>query len=384
MLNHAFLADKIHNSGLKFVVAVTGGGTDVFGNLLRNGGGSASLLEAVIPYNQDSFRDFVGGKPEKFVSAEAARDLAMASFQRGLKLCGETPFGDVIGIGATSSLKKNLERSGRTHHAFVAMQTFQETRTWSLMFDESRTREEEEGKTADLILAAMIYASGQHIDWNHFYSGDAFLAEGMIYQNKKVSGLLTGHSKKYRHCLQDMEKMSGVLIMPGSFNPPHPGHLEMARVASQLHNGPVNFEISVRNVDKTMLNFQEIKKRIEYLEQISEPGIHDSVYVTDAPLFTDKAKLFPGSVFIVGYDTIERLNNANRYGQDLKEVCRLFRKYGISFRVFHRIINGQPSTDEMFHASIDKELADLCGLVPLELFTPTAHSSSAIRKGATR
>ena len=44
-----------------------------------------------------------------------------------------------------------------------------------------------------------------------------------------------------------------VVLMPGSFNPVHAGHVLLARVAEELRQQPLAFEISVTNVDKPPL-----------------------------------------------------------------------------------------------------------------------------------
>ena len=45
------LIEQIHASGKQFVVAITGGGSGAISALLEVPGGSASVLEAVVPYS---------------------------------------------------------------------------------------------------------------------------------------------------------------------------------------------------------------------------------------------------------------------------------------------------------------------------------------------
>lgn len=58
------------------------GGSEIIGELLRHGQGSNTILEAVVPYCQSAYEEFIGGPPDKFVSEEAACQLAMAAFQK--------------------------------------------------------------------------------------------------------------------------------------------------------------------------------------------------------------------------------------------------------------------------------------------------------------
>src|SRR5262245_28880726 len=94
---------EIHNTETLAVLAVTGGGSEAIGELLRHGNGSKTLLEAVVPYDQKAFETFLGGKPDKFCSELAARQLALAAYNRARFLTDKP----VIGVGATCSLVKD-------------------------------------------------------------------------------------------------------------------------------------------------------------------------------------------------------------------------------------------------------------------------------------
>ena len=121
---------KIHETPHKAVLAITGGGAEAIGELLKYGGGSNTLLEAIVPYDQKAFNDFVKGKPDKYCSPGAARDLAMAAYHRAVNLAGTTE--NIIGIGCTCSLMKDHEREGREHHAYIAVQTKDITENYDL------------------------------------------------------------------------------------------------------------------------------------------------------------------------------------------------------------------------------------------------------------
>ncbi len=62
------------------------------------------------------------------------------------------------------------------------------------------------------------------------------------------------------------------------------------------------------------------------------------IFVTDTPLFAEKAIIFPDSTFIVGADTMKRLFDPRYYRpeDDLSSLLELFRKQGIDFLVFSR------------------------------------------------
>lgn len=79
---------------------------------------------------------------------------------------------------------------------------------------------------------------------------------------------------------------------------------------------------------------EEILRRVK---QFQEAGL--SVVVTQAPLFTQKAELFPKSVFAVGYDTAVRLVKPEYYGDEtamLLQFAKLVYR-GCSFLVGGRV-----------------------------------------------
>ena len=99
-------------------------------------------------------------------------------------------------------------------------------------------------------------------------------------------------------------------VLPGSFNPLHDGHVQLAQVVEAMTGAPVAFELSVVNVDKPALASDEVRKRLAQFAGRAR------VELTRAPTFLEKSRLFPGATFVVGADTAERLVAARYYEND--------------------------------------------------------------------
>ena len=128
--------------------------------------------------------------------------------------------------------------------------------------------------------------------------------------------------------------LSQIALLPGAFDPVHSGHWMLAQVAERILERPVHFELSLTNVDKAALTQQEVRRRISLLTQAS-------VLLTNAPRFVDKARLFPGCWFVVGFDTALRIMEPRYYDESVRrrdDALRQMQSCGIRFLVAGRLI----------------------------------------------
>lgn len=388
---------------VKFVVALAGGGYEFFGELGKRGGSSKTLLKGEVIVDQKSFDDFIGGKPDKYVSEVAARQLAVAAYHKARKFIPFTSadVNEVVGIGVTTSLAKaeyetrtSPERAGRLHQIFFAAHATDTTISVSLLLENGRSREDEEKIVSTLILNEMAY-------WRQ--TPTSFLGvrdllkpteklERVVRSAKNVCNypdseadqaqlvyLMHGLGKTYKINRNKTEPSKATVVFPGSFNPLHTGHKKMKELAEKWLadkgvDGQIYYEMSVRNADKPAMDYIELYNRVK---QFKETG--DVLYLTNAPKFVDKACLFDKPLFIVGFDTYNRIGDPKYYGSQAERnmVINSFIEAGIGFLVFGREDNGKFKTkkDVDFPTALDQvaievDSGDFCENI----------SSSMIRK----
>ncbi len=152
-----------------------------------------------------------------------------------------------------------------------------------------------------------------------------------------------------------------LLLLPGSFNPLHEGHERMLSAAAGKLSSALAarrgaqagaacavlpaFEMSVHNVDKaSVVDQAALSARAAQFARAGRGGPWPLV-VTAAPRFADKARLFPGSVFLVGFDTAVRLVDAKYYGGDAAAaraaLAEMVCARGCEFVVCGRLVAGQ-------------------------------------------
>lgn len=133
-------------------------------------------------------------------------------------------------------------------------------------------------------------------------------------------------------------------VYPGSFNPLHTGHRAIAEHVETRFQVPVFFELSVHNADKRSISAREIHRRCE---QFSAP---QKIVLSQAPLFSEKARLFPMSYLILGADTWIRVQDPKYYAGRFQDAMRSFVENQIHFIVFGRLVGETFVSQKQFPA----------------------------------
>jgi nicotinic acid mononucleotide adenylyltransferase len=306
------LISAIHSSGRKAALAITGGGSGSIGELLRVPGGSRLLIEAQVPYDAQALATFLGVAPAQACSSETA--IAMAQSVRA-RAAGLVPADtDLVGLGATAALVSDRPRKGehRFHIAYANAGGI--AHCTGVMAKGRRDRAAEEDLVSRAIVLFLARACGVAASSpGSLLDADEGYAETVAITVDMINQLVAGeHDRVTVH--PDGQMMLSApppsVLLPGSFNPVHDGHVSLARIAEDVRQLPVAFEISVTNVDKPPLAGDTVRRRVAQFAWKSP------VELTRAPTFVEKSRLFPRATFVIGADTAERLVAPKYYGDD--------------------------------------------------------------------
>jgi len=370
---------EIHATPTQIVLAVTGGGSGAIGRLLEVSGASRTVLEAVVPYAAASLTAWLSGPADQSCSAPTARAMAMAAFRRACAY-HDNPL-QVAGIACTASLATDRPKRGE-HRLHLALQTATLTSVRSLVLTKGhRSRAEEEELTSRLVLNLVAEACGLTRRLPVELVEEERVASLTVEALPAWSELLLGQRTVVRHGMPaDYRVAASRAIFPGAFNPLHVGHRRMADVAQQILAVPVEFEISILNVDKPPLDYVEMERRTEQFppEQI--------VWLTRTPTFVEKAEQFPGATFVVGIDTLCRIADTRYYGRDATmrdAALQAITARGCHFLVFGRQVEGRFVT--LADLDVPEALRKISRGIPAEQFREDI-SSTALRgvQGADR
>lgn len=125
------------------------------------------------------------------------------------------------------------------------------------------------------------------------------------------------------------------LILSGSFNPLHKGHIKLLKVSMNEYQFKPIYEISISNVDKSKIEFKDLLIRINQFKSLGK------LVITNSANFREKSFIFKKSIFVIGYDTALRLIEKKYYKNDIEMAFTDIKKNGCSFLVAGRFINNK-------------------------------------------
>ena len=403
------------SAAMRLCCILAGGGARAVGYLLaRSPGASSTVMECEVPHAHEAVLEPLGGEAalqgDGYVSVRAAELLARSAHARARALLRKSGREErTCGIAATAALATSREKKG-AHRAFIAASSTRGTGLWSLRLDASptmpmpmltgaheatastrsgsddgmvkrrRSRWEEDDIVSRAVVkaAAAMYNSfdGAAIDdaidlglyeteafeggVNEYDVDDAIrlvleetVDEDIVAQVRPIPG------SERPEVLIGMTSAS--VLLAGSFNPLHIGHTRLLRAAT-ANGESASFELSVSNADKGLLDFYDVRRRVQ---QFLDAG--ETLVLSRRPLYADKARAMPGRSFAVGFDTAVRIVNPKYYGGDeagLSDALEDFRARGCRFRVGGRMDKDTSEWKDMRDVDIPSGFADIFESIP--------------------
>ena len=309
------LIQQIHASETQFELAITGGGSSALSQLLSVPGASRSLLNGVIPYSFEALSDYLGVAPAQACSDKTARLMASQALNNASRYQEQAPNlveatakdrfkgmvnDKVIGVGATAALQTDRQRRG-SDRIHVAIRTTSNLTTYQLVLDKEESREAQETSCCEFVILCIA---------RHCITGSV---DSELEQTLQSLQPARSHDAEanWQSLVNKTSKSASDkhydAVMPGAFNPPHDGHHLMRSFAEKELGHDVAFELSIENVDKPDLDFFDMVDRKSIL------GTTPRVF-SRAATFIEKSEVFPGATFIVGIDTLIRIDNKKYYG----------------------------------------------------------------------
>jgi nicotinic acid mononucleotide adenylyltransferase len=338
---------------------------------------SNSLMNAGVPYSRAALNELLAEEDvSRACSADTARVMSAAVFKKTVSelLCESRDLNslsttNIFALSCTAALVSTQPKKGQ-HRCHVGATSSRYSCTWSLYMNKGeRSREEEDYACSRLLLDAVSYASGvpplserymlepcesgsDGILTEQVYTAHSpFTAETALANllNSK-SGMAVFVSKGAEMCgaagspaaedcgesdmlvYEDIRLPKHTIVYPGSFNPLHEGHVQLAVSAvsavqeahPSLSSVPVVFELSILNADKPPLGTEDVLRRVrQFLNSslLQSAGLLNvAVCVTSRPLFAAKAALFPGCTFLIGSDTLSRLIDPKYYAHSRENM----------------------------------------------------------------
>lgn len=335
------LVGAIHATPHKLALAFAGAGAGALAWLHAVAGSSRTVLSAIDVYAPKSMSELIGFAPANYTVPRVSRAMADACFRSAKRQLPDGSRDPFFGVGSTATIATDRLKRGE-HRVALSVRDGLGAVDYALVMEKgARDRASEEELVSLAILRAVADACGVLGAPRLPLSAAEELS--VSYQPSELLAGLAAGERAATVVNADGSVTSGdgsgpSTILSGAFNPLHEGHVELAAAAAARTGLPALFELPLMNAAKSPIELLEARRRVQ---QFAGRG---TVVLTRTPLFAQKAELFPGSVFVVGVDTAERVLQPRFYGGDeaaMLAALAVVRRHGCRFLVAGRVAGSE-------------------------------------------
>jgi len=333
------LHDQLIASKALLHVSCTGAGPALQSAIWGTPGSSEYFVGYFTPYRRTQLHSFLGKPPdESYVSENVALDMASASYIRAAEAkVMEELEGHPIGVGVTAAVASSKLPRGehRAHCAIITKDTvvhFMLTLKKGIGPEVRASHDQEIANVVQSVLSLVLEGKLWSEEWEakaleRFYEYPIFHTNGTRRKPEVERGI----------------------YLPATLNPIHDGHREMCRAAEALL-GPgegipgrikATYLVSSVSPHKGRLRVQDMLFKAGMLR--AERWRRESrmvEFTRDEPLFIDKVRKRPGSIFLLGADTMQRMLDP-KWGPEIKSMLTEIRDLRTKFYVMSRLVNGE-------------------------------------------
>lgn len=342
-MNQTAFIEAIHEAPQKLMLVTAGAGTNALAQLLSVAGASQTLLESLIPYSKQSFDQFLGHTPNKYVHPRTAKLLAGIAYRRARELT--LPDVPVLGVACTATVATTRPKQGN-HRAHIAIwQPSQLLAYHFILAKGARSREEEETAVSDLLLHAIATSIGLPSQLPTLFPEDELTQDQFDFAQmaQQLHNGSIDYFGLHAHGPIRTKSAKPEVLLSGSFNPLHEGHLKLAQSVSQHVGKPVAFELTAVNADKPSLTPEQTMHRMAQFA-----GLHP-IYASNAPTFVEKARLYGATRFVIGFDTAVRVLSPRFYEDDPQQMAQALHELQDTGSRF--LVAGRVDENGRFHSA---------------------------------